>query len=45
MKNREQKEIPTSKEPFTLLERILVMFKRKIKPVELQHAAKKMWVK
>lgn len=42
---REQQEIPFAEDPFPLIEGILEKFRGKMTAVELQHAAKKMWVK
>ena len=41
----EQQEIPRSDNPFTLIEGVLEKFKGKIGSVELQHYAKRLWVK
>ncbi len=41
----EQKEIPKSENPMGLIEGILEKLKGKIKSVELQHSASRLWVK
>ncbi len=41
----EQEEIPRVKDPFPLLRGILSDLRGKVTAVELQHSAKKLWVK
>ena len=41
----EQKEIPISDTPFDLIEGMLQKFRGKVSSVELQHSAKRLWVR
>jgi len=41
----EQQGLPTAKDPFILIRGILKKYRGKVTSVELQHAAKHLWVK